>query len=160
MIEHFYRPIDIAGPRILVMRFTKQTFVWFQLCLFLDRIKMSLVLIHVWSWWAFVSFLSPKWATFGQKFIKFYLIWISPNVERFWFRSSHNTITSRCRWLRKHFFGTLWSQILYLLFRNNGSAYPSHTYSSWCYRSAQNSRLHSQTFTRVFEFDKVTALLF
>jgi hypothetical protein len=142
------------------MRFTKQAFVRFQLCLFLDHVKLCLILVDVWPRGAFVRFLSPKWATLRQEFIKLYLFWISANVEGLWFLPSDYPVTSGGRWLWEKLLGTLWCHVLYLLFRHNRSAYARHSNCSRCNCSSQNTCLHCQALTWVLEFNKVTALLF
>jgi hypothetical protein len=74
VVEHLDRPVYISGSLIFLMRFTKETLVRFQLCLFLDQVKLRFVLVDVGAWGALIGFHRPKWPAFRKELVQFYFL--------------------------------------------------------------------------------------
>ena len=71
VVEHLDRPVYIGGSLIFFMRFTKETLVRFQLCLFLDQVKLRFVLIDIGAWGALICFHRPKWPALCKELVQF-----------------------------------------------------------------------------------------
>ena len=96
VVENFDCPVYVRGSLIFFMRFTKETFVRFQLCLFLDQIKLRFVLVDVGARRALIGLHRPKRSAFGKELIQFNFLRVSAEVEGLSGLPVNNSITSLC----------------------------------------------------------------
>jgi len=96
VVENLDRPVYIGGSLIFFMRFTKEAFVRFQLCLFLDQIKLRFVLVDVGARRALVGLHRPKGSTFCKELIQLNFLRVSAEVERLSGLPIDYSITSLC----------------------------------------------------------------
>ena len=97
VVEHLDRPVYIGGSLIFVMRFTKEALVRFQLCLFLDQVKLRFVLIDIGAWRALIGFHRPKWPALCKELVQFDFLRVSAVVEGLSGLSVDYSISSLCR---------------------------------------------------------------